>query len=81
MSEFESWWSRNGGDLESQRSKAFTLVCSGGLELILVAPDESTKRAWVSACTALLGNARFAALCTKTMLGVYSASGKKRHDR
>ena len=26
LSEFESWWSRNGGDLESQRSKAFTLV-------------------------------------------------------
>ena len=61
LSEFESWWSRNGGDLESQRSKAFTLVFQGGLELILVAPNEATKDAWVSACDGMLASLRRAA--------------------
>ena len=41
VEEFEAWWATNGGDLEKHRNRAFTLVCKGGVELLLVAPDEN----------------------------------------
>ena len=47
LAEFQQWWAANGGDLEQHREKALTFVCEGGLEVLVVAPDESTKRAWV----------------------------------
>ena len=34
LPEFEAWWSRHGGDLETHRDRAFTLVFEGGLELL-----------------------------------------------
>ena len=54
LPEFEAWWSRHGGDLETHRDRAFTLVFEGGLELLLVAPNAEAKEAWVAACNAML---------------------------
>lgn len=34
--EFEAWWRANGGDLESKRDLAMTIVVEGGVQLLLV---------------------------------------------
>ena len=57
VQEFEAWWATNGGDLEKHRDRAFTLVCKGGIELLLVAPTEQAKQVWVDGCSELLGSA------------------------
>ena len=36
--EFESWWRANGGDLETKRALAITIVVEGGVQLLLVRP-------------------------------------------
>ena len=43
LGEFSQWWRRNGGDLEQHRERAFTFVFASGLEVLVVAPDLSTK--------------------------------------
>ena len=57
VEEFEAWWATNGGDLEKHRDRAFTLVCKGGIELLLVAPTSQAKQVWVDGCSELLGSA------------------------
>eukprot|EP01045_Picozoa_sp_COSAG04_P008177 COSAG04_NODE_447_length_14267_cov_17.958569_14_plen_597_part_00 len=57
VEEFGAWWATNGGDLEKQRNRAFTLVCKGGIELLLFAPTEQAKQVWVDGCSELLGSA------------------------
>jgi hypothetical protein len=46
LHEFSQWWRRNGGDLEQHRERAFTFVFASGLEVLVVAPDQSTKERW-----------------------------------
>ena len=53
VQEFEAWWAQNGGDLEVHRDDALTFVCDGGVELIVVAPDEPSKRRWADGCEKL----------------------------
>ena len=43
---FERWWKTNGGDLESHREQAFTVVTATS-QLLLVADDSRTKAMWV----------------------------------
>ena len=54
FSEFERWWSANGGDLEVHRDRALT-IGAGDLHLLLVAPDMATKTRWIAGCRELLG--------------------------
>ena len=54
LSEFQEWWAANGGDLEQQRGRAWTLVFQSGLELLLVAPQLATKRAWLAQCAHMI---------------------------
>ena len=75
VEEFEAWWATNGGDLEKHRDRAFTLVCKGGIELLLVAPTSQAKQVWVDGCSELLGSQRtiaafdeFRKLCIKATL-------------
>ena len=42
----QDWWAENGGDLETHRALALTIV-AGKTELLVVAPDSATKSAWV----------------------------------
>ena len=52
--EFEGWWQANGGDLEIHRENAFVVRVQSGVELVLVAPDVSTKQRWVAGLRAVL---------------------------
>ena len=54
LSEFQEWWAANGGALEQQRGRAWTLVFQSGLELLLVAPQLATKRAWLAQCAHMI---------------------------
>eukprot|EP01043_Picozoa_sp_COSAG02_P038012 COSAG02_NODE_2899_length_7779_cov_6.028776_2_plen_433_part_00 len=54
FSEFETWWSANGGDLEVHKDRALT-IGAGDLHLLLVAPDLATKARWIAGCRELLG--------------------------
>eukprot|EP01043_Picozoa_sp_COSAG02_P008727 COSAG02_NODE_285_length_25646_cov_10.858143_2_plen_1450_part_00 len=53
LTEFEEWWANNGGDFEQHRTRAMTFVCGSGIELLVVAPDMSTKRRWLKGCKKL----------------------------
>ena len=61
LAEFEKWWKDNGGDLEKNRARAFTIKCGGAdrevLTLLLVAqalPWGCTRGAWMAGCRHLL---------------------------
>ena len=42
--EFESWWRANGGDLESKRHLAMTIVVEGDVQLLLVREHRAIPR-------------------------------------
>ena len=84
MDEFKSWWLDNGGDLEQHRSRAFTFVCHGGMEVLVVAPDEPTKQHWVSGCRSLLPavpDSGTKAVTLSGLLTLYLLTGQKKHSR
>lgn len=54
FSEFEHWWTANGGGLEAYRDRALT-IGAGDAHLLLVAPDLVTKARWITGCRELLG--------------------------
>ena len=67
----QDWWAENGGDLETHRALALTIV-AGKTELLVVAPDSATKSAWVDVRVTL---SRF---CAR---GVAVAADQKTHHR
>eukprot|EP01046_Picozoa_sp_COSAG06_P033340 COSAG06_NODE_3397_length_5394_cov_8.625590_2_plen_365_part_00 len=81
--EFEQWWQRNGGDLEQHRARAFTFVFGGGVEVLVVAPDEATKQLWCDECTSMLQLAKDESMDVDVsgQLAIYLASGKLKHPR
>ena len=83
MDEFQTWWVNNGGDLEQHRDRAFTFVCEGGTEVLVVAKDMETKSRWVRICTQMLPAAAPDNLTNAPsgLLTMYHATGQKKHSR
>jgi Ca2+-binding EF-hand superfamily protein len=83
MDEFQRWWLRHGGDLEQHRDRAFTFVCEGGTEVLVVAKDMETKNRWVSSCAQLLPTAATDNLVSAPsgLLTLYHMTGQKKHSR
>jgi Ca2+-binding EF-hand superfamily protein len=62
--EFVHWWAEKCGDLEKHKELAFTVslqqpsdLGGGPYQLLIVAPDDHTKEAWVSGLSAILARA------------------------